>query len=116
MMRAHFGMRRRKKSEAAINASNRLVLFDQSVIMDQYIEGIMDQIRALARQVEKTANGVADASTQLSSAVEQAGNATQGITDVSQQVAQGTADQTESAKQAGRVDDARQTLMTNLLS
>lgn len=98
MIRAHFGMRGRKKAEPAINSFNKLVLFDQSVIMDQ--------IRSLARQVETTANGVAEASTQLSSAAEQAGSATQGITDVSQQVTKGTAEQTESAKQT--VESMRQ--------
>ena len=67
MIRAHFGMRGRKKAESLINSFNKLVLLDQSVIMDQ--------IRSLARQVETTANGVADASTQLSSAAEQAGSA-----------------------------------------
>ena len=99
-------MRGRKKAEATINSFNRLVLFDQPVIIDRYIEGIMDQIRSLARQAETTANGVADASAQLSSAAEQTGSATQGITDVSQQVAKGTAEQTESAKQT--VESIRQ--------
>ena len=49
MIRAHFGMRGRIKAESVINCFNKLVLFDQSVIMDQYIQGIMDQIRSLAR-------------------------------------------------------------------
>lgn len=95
MVRKKFGPLGRGKSEKVLSALNKLLLFDQSIIMDAYIDGIMSQLRVLVTQVADTANGVADASAQLSGAAEQAGQATQGITDVSQQVAKGTSDQTE---------------------
>ena len=97
MIRKHMGMKRGKANEI-VASMNKLLLFDQAVIMDTYIDGIMDQLRVLAQQVEGTANGVAEASKQLSSAAEQAGQATQGITDVSQQVARGTGEQSENAQ------------------
>lgn len=96
MIRKKFGSFGRTKSDKVLGAVNKLLLFDQSIIMDAYIQGIMDQLRVLVTKVAETANGVADASAQLSGAADQAGQATQGITEVSQQVAKGTSEQSES--------------------
>lgn len=60
---------------------------------------MVTNMRDLIGQVGQTANGVADASSQLNSAAEQAGSATQAIASSSQQMAKGAEDQSQGVEQ-----------------
>ncbi|MCI0848191.1 MAG: globin-coupled sensor protein, partial [Chloroflexi bacterium] len=76
-----------EKADQAASALNKLLNFDQALIMDTYINGLMDQMRGLVTQVASTAVSLAEASGQLSTTAEQAGQAVQGIATTSQVVA-----------------------------
>ena len=81
------------KGEQAVSAMNKLLNFDQALIMDTYINGLMDQMRGLVTQVASTAVNLAEASGQLSTTAEQAGQAVQGIATTSQEVARASEEQ-----------------------
>ncbi len=81
-------------AEQAVSALNKLLNFDQALIMDTYINGLIDQMRGLVTQVASTAINLAEASGQLSTTAEQAGQAVQGIAATSQEVARAAEDQT----------------------
>jgi methyl-accepting chemotaxis protein len=98
MVRKHLRFRRGKAAQA-VSALNKLLLFDQSVVMEKYIDGVMDQLRVLARQVEGTANGVSEASDQLAASAQEAGQATQEIAGTSQEMAKSSEDQTQGVEQ-----------------
>jgi len=65
---------------------NKLLNFDQALIMDTYIKGPMDSMRGLVTQVASTAVNLAESSGQLSPTAEQSGQAVQGIASTSQKV------------------------------
>ncbi|NQW23982.1 MAG: hypothetical protein HQ475_11105 [SAR202 cluster bacterium] len=82
-----------KDGEQAVSAVNKLLNFDQALIMDTYINGLMDQMKVLVTQVASTAVNLAEASGQLSTTAGQAGQAVQGIATTSQEVARSAEEQ-----------------------
>ena len=91
-VRSHLKLKR-GMGKRAVSAINKLLVFDQAIITDTYIGGIMDQIKEVVVQVARTAGGVAESSGVLPKTSEQAGQALQGIATISQQVAQGSEQQ-----------------------
>ena len=88
-----------EQAEQAATAINKLLLFDQGLIMDTYIAGIVDQLKGLITQVANTSTSLAGASGQLSTVAGQAGEAIQGISATSQQVAEGAEKQTQRSQE-----------------
>ncbi len=98
MVRAEF-KGEEETGEQAVSALNKLLVFDRAVIMDTYINRILDQVKEVVVQVAGTAVGLSEASGQLSTTSEQAGLAVQGIASISQQVAQGSEQQTAKSQE-----------------
>ncbi len=91
LVRKYFG-RKRGQADQAVAAINKLMVFDQSVIMDMYVNGVADRLRDM---IGGAIDGVSASSTQLSSATQQAGTATESIATSSNEVAQGTQQQAD---------------------
>ena len=92
MVRSQF-VGEEETAERAVSAVNKLLVFDQAIIMDTYVNGIMDSLKGLIKNVAETAVSLADASGQLNTTAEQAGQAVQGIAATSQQIAKGAEEQ-----------------------
>jgi len=94
------------KGAKAVNALHKLLSFDEALVMDTYIQGLIDQQRELIDQVVDAATGVARTSDMLGTATDQVGQATQGIAAASQELARGAADQADAVQtsSAGMVE------------
>jgi len=88
-----------ESGEAAVAAVNKLLVFDQAVIMDTYVGRLTEQLKEpmdrVGAQIGGTVDQIAAATNQLSSAAEEAGSASQGIATVSQTVADGAQSQAQ---------------------
>ncbi len=86
-----------ESAEQAVNALNKLLNFDQAIVLDTYVGRLTDQLNELmervADQIGGTAENLAAASKQLATTAEEAGTAVQGIAATSQQVAAGAEEQ-----------------------
>jgi methyl-accepting chemotaxis protein len=90
MIRANFKFGGKKKAEQIIEGIRKLLLFDQGLVMDMYIEGMRAQARAI---VGEAARGVSDGAQELSSSAEEAQTATREIAGSAQQMSQGIQEQ-----------------------
>jgi len=86
----------KSKDEVGQMATAFNEMVDQVDGLGSSLEIMIDGISTLIRDVRETAESVAGASTQLSGAAEQAGDATNGIATTSQQVAKGAQEQATS--------------------
>ena len=88
-----------ESGEQAVAAVNKLLVFDQALIMESYIGKLTDQLTELMDrvgvQIGGTADNLAEASNQLATTAGEAGQAAQGIAATSQQVAKGAQQQSE---------------------
>ena len=83
--------------EQAVSAINKLLNFDQALVLDTYVGRLTDQLQEVmdrvATQIGGTTNNLAEASRELATTADQAGTAVQGIAATSQQVAAGAEEQ-----------------------
>ena len=79
--------------EQAVSAINKLLNFDQAIVLDTYVGRLMNQMEELMDRVANTSNNLAEASKQLAATAEEAGTAVQGIATTSQEVAAGAEEQ-----------------------
>ncbi len=83
--------------EKAVAAINKLLNFDQALVLDTYVGRLTDQLQEMmdrvATQIGGTANNLADAAKQLATTADETGKAVQGIATTSQEVAQGADEQ-----------------------
>ena len=82
-------------AKAVQDSISALILFDQAIIMDRYIQGLTDTIQETVDKVTIAAKSVGESSAEMSSTAEQAGSATQHIATASQEVATGATNQAE---------------------
>ena len=87
---------RPRAAAQAVAALNKLLVFDQAIIMDTYIGGLMDRLQAMVEQVREVAGGVAETAQQLGRA---AGQSSAAVTDM----ARATQEVTTSSSQAQQV-------------
>lgn len=72
MVRSKLKLRRGAGTKAT-NAIAKLLTFDQAVIMDEYVNGLLNQLKVVIDKVGDTATSLNDSSQQMSNAAEQAG-------------------------------------------
>ena len=108
MIRSGFKFGGKKKAEQAVEAVRKLLLFDQGLVMDMYIEGMRAQARAI---VGEAARGVSDGAIELSASAEEAQAATREIAGSAQQMSQGIQEQAaESEETSAAVAELTKTI------
>lgn len=58
-----------------MTALSNLMSFDEAIIMEKYVQGLMDQIQTVVDKVTVAAKSVAESSSDMSHTAEQAGTA-----------------------------------------
>jgi methyl-accepting chemotaxis protein len=96
------------KANQVIEGIRKLLLFDQGLVIDMYIEGMRAQARAI---VGEAAKSVTDGSNELSASAEQAQAATREIAGSAQQMSQGIQEQAaESEETSAAVSELVKTI------